>query len=97
MCRGGGITIFSNTLATVGTVFLATTISTPTLPPATDHLLQPSPSTPTPYLQRRKQKQKQKQAKNPPPPPLAGGGGGGEKSKGPSSLQPTTAYGSLCT
>ena len=46
---GGDLLYFLNT-ATVGTVFLATTINTPSSPPATDHLLQPSQS--TPHLQR---------------------------------------------
>ena len=63
-CRWGGggggdllylLCLISNTLP-VGTVFLASINSSPSSPPATDHLLQPSPSTPTPpHLQKRKQ------------------------------------------
>ena len=51
MCRGP-----------LGTVFLATTISTPSSPLAIDHLLQPYLS--TPHLQKRRPKQQQ--AKNSP-------------------------------
>ena len=40
--------------ATVGTVLPASINSSPASPPATDHLIQPSPSTPTPHLQDRK-------------------------------------------
>ena len=63
---GGGDLLYlpcliSNT-ATVGTIFLASINSTPSAPPATDHLLQTSPI-PT-HLQRIKAK--------------GGGGGGGE-------------------
>ena len=68
--------LISNTLSQLGTVFLAITISTPSLPPATDNLLQPSPYTPPPrHLQNRKSNQKQ-----------------AKKSEGPSALQPITAY-----
>ena len=72
---------------TVGTVFLATTISPPSSSPATDHLLQQFPPTalPTPHLQPRKQQQKK--TKNPPP-PLAGGLRG---QKGLRPLQPTVS------
>ena len=44
----------SATVGTVGTVFLSSINSSPSSPPVTDHLLQPSPSTPTPHLQKRK-------------------------------------------
>ena len=80
MCRGNLLyllCLISNTLPQLEQSSLH-----PSSPPATDHLLQPSPSTPTlPHLQQRK-----KRSSNRLGTPLSRWV---EKPEGPSALQPT--------